>query len=211
MKRILLALLLIGMVSAQAQHREFARERFHTQHWVYDDRFHHNHYYPALGYSVAVLPPGNVAVNFRSGRFWFHSGVWYQQAGPTYVVVRPPVGIVVPVLPPAYSTVWVGGFPYYYANDVYYSAAPGGGYVVANPPTEEAVGPVPGPQGGLAPGAGNPAPEVGRNQASGSSISTRRPPPSRLCALMWPPCAMTARRAMARPSPNPFTVSPLMR
>jgi hypothetical protein len=71
--------------------------------------------------------------------------VWYQQAGPGYVVVRPPVGVVVPVLPPAYSTVWAGGFPYYYADDVYYSAAPGGGYVVANPPTEEAAGPAPGP------------------------------------------------------------------
>jgi hypothetical protein len=159
MKIILFVLLMVGMVSAQAQHREFARERFHTQHWVYDDRFHHNHYYPALGNSVAVLPPGNVGVNFRGGRFWFHSGVWYQQAGPSYVVVRPPVGIVVPVLPPAYTTVWVGGFPYYYANDVYYSAAPAGGYVVANPPTEEAAGPTPGLQAaapqGAAPQAAN--------------------------------------------------------
>jgi hypothetical protein len=31
MKRILLACLMIWMVSAYAQHREFARERFHTQ------------------------------------------------------------------------------------------------------------------------------------------------------------------------------------
>ncbi|HJY75391.1 MAG TPA: DUF6515 family protein [Burkholderiales bacterium] len=158
MKTIFLAVLMMGMMSAQAQHREFSRERFHTSHWVYDDRFHHNHYYPALGYSIAVLPPGNVAVNFRGGRFWFHSGVWYQQSGPGYVVVRPPVGIVVPVLPPGYTTVWVGGFPYYYANDVYYSNAPAGGYVVANPPTDEVVAPgpapVPGPQA-AAPQAAN--------------------------------------------------------
>jgi hypothetical protein len=58
------------------------------------------------------------------------------------VVVRPPVGIVVPVLPPAYTTVWVAGLPYYYANDAYYSAAPGG-YVVANPPTDEAAASAP--------------------------------------------------------------------
>jgi hypothetical protein len=29
--------------------------------------------------------------------------------------------------------VWIGGAPYYYANDVYYARAPGG-YVVADPP-----------------------------------------------------------------------------
>jgi len=143
--------------AAHAQHREFARERFHTPHWVFDDRFHHNHYYPALGYSIAALPPGNVAVNFRGGRFWFQSGVWYEQAGPGYVVVRPPVGIAVPVLPPAPTTVVVGGFPYYYANDVYYSAAPGGGYVVANPPTDEAAAPPPGPA---------PAPQAAAPQAA---------------------------------------------
>ena len=41
--------------------------------------------------------------------------------------------MVVPVLPPAYSTVMVGGMPYYYANDIYYSATPGG-YLVTEPP-----------------------------------------------------------------------------
>jgi len=156
-KKIAAALLMTASFAAHAQHREFARERFHTPHWVFDDRFHHNHYYPALGYSIAALPPGNVAVNFRGGRFWFQSGVWYEQAGPGYVVVRPPVGIAVPVLPPAPTTVVVGGFPYYYANDVYYSAAPGGGYVVANPPTDEAAAPPPGPA---------PAPQAAAPQAA---------------------------------------------
>lgn len=135
-------MLIIVSLAAHAQHHEFARERFHTPHWVFDDRFHHNHFYPALGYSVAVLPAGNLAVKFGGGRFWFHSGVWFQQGAAGYVVVRPPVGIVAPVLPPAYTTVWVAGVPYYYANDAYYSAAPGG-YVVANPPTEEAAAPAP--------------------------------------------------------------------
>jgi hypothetical protein len=49
------------------------------------------------------------------------------------VVARPPVGIIVPVLPPAYSAVWIGGVPYYYANDIYYAQAPGG-FAVAAPP-----------------------------------------------------------------------------
>jgi hypothetical protein len=136
------------LIAAHAQERhdrrEHARERFQTPHWVLDNRFHHNHYYPSAGYSLSVLPAGNVAVTFRSGRFFFHSGVWYQPAGPGYVVVRPPVGIVVPVLPPAYTTVWGGGVPYYYANDVYYVERPDG-YAVAAPPTEATAAPAQAP------------------------------------------------------------------
>src|SRR6266852_7511491 len=67
--------------------REHERERFATPHWVFDDRFHHNHYYPARGYVVDVLPPGSVAIGFRGAQFWFHSGVWYQHSGPRYIVV----------------------------------------------------------------------------------------------------------------------------
>jgi hypothetical protein len=149
-KTLLVFFLAITPLFAHAQRREHERERYHTPHWVFDDRFHHNHYYPTLGYSVSVLPAGNVALTFRGGgRYFFNSGVWYQPAGPGYVVVRPPVGIVVPVLPPAYSTVWVAGAPYYYANDIYYTQTPGG-YAVAQPPMDAPVAqaqpPAPQPQ-----------------------------------------------------------------
>jgi hypothetical protein len=40
------------------------------------------------------------------------------------VVVGPPVGVFVPVLPAYYTTVWFGGVPYYYANDTYYQWVP---------------------------------------------------------------------------------------
>jgi hypothetical protein len=96
-----------------------------------------------------VLPPGNLAVHFRGGDFWFHSGVWYQHAGPRFVVVRPPIGIVVPVLPPAYSVVYYSGVPYYYADDVYYEQQPTGYEVVAPPPEQAPATPI-------APGAGTP-------------------------------------------------------
>jgi hypothetical protein len=36
------------------------------------------------------------------------------------LVTRPPIGLVVIMLPPFYMTVWIGRVPYYYANDVYY-------------------------------------------------------------------------------------------
>ena len=56
------------------------------------------------------------------------------------MVVRPPLGVVVPVLPPAYATVWSAGVPYYYANDIYYVAAPEG-YALAQPPLDPSVAP----------------------------------------------------------------------
>jgi len=122
----------------QEHAREHERERFRTEHWVYDDRFHHNRYYPALGYAITALPPGNIAVRFRGGEFWFHSGVWYQHAGPRYVVIRPPIGVIAPALPPGYSVVYYGGVPYYYANDTYYVQEPTG-YEVVAPPEAPAV------------------------------------------------------------------------
>jgi|SRR5581483_9644082 len=140
MKKLIAALALVPLVALAQERRVVVHEGYRTPHWVYDARFHHNHYYPAPGYSISALPPGHVVVNFRTGRFFFHSGVWYQQLGANYVVVRPPPGIVVPALPPAYTTVWIAGSPYYYANDIYYVAAPGG-YAVAEPPAEAASAP----------------------------------------------------------------------
>ena len=144
---IALAFASLSPIPVQAQGRERERER--NPHWVLDQRYHHNHYYPAPGYSVTILPTGNIGVTFGGGRFFYHSGVWFRAAGPRYVVVRPPIGVVVPVLPPAYTTVWYGGVPYYYANDIYYVQGPGG-YAVAEPP--------PGAAPSVAPPAQPPAP-----------------------------------------------------
>jgi hypothetical protein len=112
---------------------------------VFDQRYHHDHYYPAPGFVAHGLPRGSVSIGFGSGSYFFNGGVWYQPYGPRYRVILPPVGIVVPLLPPSYVTLRIGGAPYYYANGVYYMAAPGG-YVVTAPPPEAAVAqPAPAP------------------------------------------------------------------
>ena len=71
--------------------------------------------------------------------------------------MRPPVGVVVPVLPAGYTTVYTAGVPYYYANDVYYVQQPGG-YAVAEPPmlaSENPPPPSPAPQPGSAAAPGS--------------------------------------------------------
>jgi hypothetical protein len=125
-----LALALLRMSIAYAQ----PHERYHTNHWVFDDRFHHDHYYPRVGYTVHALPPGYVVVKYQGGPFYYHAGVWYRASGPGFVVITPPIGIVVAALPPAYATIYAAGVPYYYANDVYYQQVPGGYAVVNQPP-----------------------------------------------------------------------------
>ena len=120
---------------------ELRRERYDTPHWRYDDRFHHDHYYPQIGYRVTVLPPARVAVRFRGDPFFFHAGVWYRPVGPSFVVVRPPVGIIVPALPVGYTVVAIGGARYYYANEVYYVQRTDG-YAVVDAPAGYAEAPI---------------------------------------------------------------------
>lgn len=125
-------------------------ERYENRNWVYDGRYHHDHYYPARGYAVSVLPPGYLSLNFRGGRFFFQAGVWFAPGPGGYVVVQPPLGMPAPMLPPGYATVWSHGVPYYYANDVYYVQGPGG-YVVSQPPADANLQAVPqsAPQGAM--------------------------------------------------------------
>ena len=50
-------------------------------------------------------------------------------------MTRPPPGLFLTVLPPFYTTVWLAGVPYYYADNVYYQWQPSAnGYAVVDPP-----------------------------------------------------------------------------
>lgn len=111
-------------------HREVRRDGY-----VLDGRYGHNHYYPPAGYAVRALPRGYVTVGYRTGPYFYSSGIWYRRGGAGFVVVRPAIGLYVPFLPAFYSTVWYSGIPYYYADDVYYRwRADRREYEVSNPP-----------------------------------------------------------------------------
>ena len=125
--KILGALTALSLVSGSGA--VFAAEQYH------DTRYHMDHYYPARGAAVGALPAGRVPVYDRAhNAYYFHGGVWYRPYGGRFVVVGPPIGVFVPYLPPYYTTLWIGGYPYYYANDTYYSWNPGQGqYEVVQP------------------------------------------------------------------------------
>lgn len=137
----------------------------------FDDRYHHNLWYPDVGWSVGVVPDGAISITFGGGHFLFNGGVWFRPEGPRWVVVTPPVGIVVPMLPPAYTTLWIGGLAYYYANGVYYLPDEATGYRVVEAPSNVAAArpvvspaPKPTPEPIVYPRNGQSAAQIERDQ-----------------------------------------------
>jgi hypothetical protein len=102
------------------------------------DTYHgHNHVYPDRGAIFRDLPPGAITVNYGGVSFRFADGIWFEPRGTAYIVVAPPIGLLVPSLPAFASTVQDHGEAYLYANDIYYRARPDlGGYLVVNDPVE---------------------------------------------------------------------------
>jgi len=69
-------------------------------------------------------------VNHRGRTYFYHSGLFFRKSGIKFVVVAPPIGAIVPVLPFGFVTFMFGpGIVYYYLDGVYYKPVPEG-YVV---------------------------------------------------------------------------------
>jgi hypothetical protein len=148
-----------GTASADPPHGPHGGFEHARPGWDHRDaRFGHDHYYPSRGYVVRDLPRDRVVVR---GGFYYGGGVWYARRGPSFVVVGPPVGVYVPVLPAFYTTVYFGGSPYYYANDTYYRWVPAENqYEVVAPPGDDNAAQFEGPPGSAPPpdAAGAPPP-----------------------------------------------------
>jgi hypothetical protein len=115
-------------------------DRFDKRDYIFDKRHSHNRRYPKPGIRVRELPRGTRYTPYRRHRYYYNGGVWYRPIRDGFTVVIPPPGLVVPVLPPFYTTIWVGGIPYYYADGVYYHwRSDYRGYVVTEPPPESEV------------------------------------------------------------------------
>lgn len=119
--------------------RDHPSQRINSKHSKFrlDSRYRLDRTYPRRGNYIDSLPFRRPPIHFRNNDYFFQRGVWYRPAGSRFVITVPPIGIVVPILPPFYATVWAHGIPYYYANDVYYTWRPNlNGYVVTEPPKE---------------------------------------------------------------------------
>jgi hypothetical protein len=135
--------------------RDYHRGRDHYRGKDYYRGHRRDYYRGYRGYRgrdviVKIVPRGAVVIPFGGHRYRYHRsrGYFYRPIRSDFVVVAPPVGIIVPVLPAYYSTVVVRGVSYYRCDDAYYVWSDRDrGYRVVNAPEEydepRASGPAP--------------------------------------------------------------------
>jgi len=129
--------------SVRAQDARALEPRVPAYATHHDARHGHNHSYPDRGAVFRELPSGSITVNYAGISYRFHEAVWFEPQGPAFLVVAPPIGLVVPTLPAFATTVASGSMTYLYANSVYYRPRTDlGGYEVVNDP-EDAAGAAP--------------------------------------------------------------------
>ncbi|MEJ2691080.1 MAG: hypothetical protein P8130_14290 [Deltaproteobacteria bacterium] len=122
------------------RHERGFQDHSRDKNWVMDRRYSHDRYYPRRGYRVRELPHGYREFHHHHERYFFYGGTWYRPYYDGFMVVTPPIGLTLSLLPPYYTTLWVNGEPYYYADGVYYRWLPQQrAYVVASPPPENEV------------------------------------------------------------------------
>ncbi|WP_331774773.1 DUF6515 family protein [Sulfurospirillum sp. 1612] len=72
---------------------------------------------------------------FKGIRYYRHNGVFYKPHQGAYIIVRPPIGAIVPVLPVGYALMHLYGQDYYVYDQTYYvwSDSPQGYRIVESP------------------------------------------------------------------------------
>src|SRR4051794_34625591 len=79
----------------------------HAEHARVSGQVNLGAHYPAHGYVTGSLPRGSLNIAFNGGPHFSPRGAWYRPWGGRFIVGFPPFGIVVPLLPAAYATVWL--------------------------------------------------------------------------------------------------------
>jgi len=89
----------------------------------------------ARGVRVHDLPPSHREIDFDRHRYFLDDvGVYYDlEPDGQYLVIQPPLGVIVPALPDGATAVVFGPTTFYYLDGVFY-VPQGGGFAVVNPP-----------------------------------------------------------------------------
>ena len=77
-----------------------------------DSRNGQGHHRPPRGGWLGSLPRDHRRYYYQGRPFYYYDGFWYERRPGGYFIVRPPIGIYLPVPPPYYTTMWIGGVPY---------------------------------------------------------------------------------------------------
>ncbi len=83
--------------------------------------------------TTMVLPRAHSRVKVAGLTYYYHKGIFYRPGPSGYVIVRAPLGAVVPDLPPACKTVRINGKTFYSHDNIFYQKKVRG-YQVVTPP-----------------------------------------------------------------------------
>lgn len=88
--------------------------------------------------AVITLPAKHRTVRYRGVSYYHVRGTYYRKGPSGYVVITPPVGLVITTLPIGYTTLTIGGGSYFYYQNIYYQTVPNG-YVIVEEPAQTVV------------------------------------------------------------------------
>lgn len=97
---------------------------------------------PRRGAVVTNYPGRAEVIRYRGTPYYYHGGVFYKAYQRKYVVVRPPIGLRIQVIPPGYRIINAGGNRYYYYYGTYYVSR-GRYYETVNAPIGSLVESIP--------------------------------------------------------------------
>ena len=95
--------------------------------------------FAAWGWSKS-RPSVHQDIVVRHQKYRYHEGRFYKPAffGLWFILIRPPIGVIVTTLPFGHKTVVCAGVTYYCHDNVYYRSHPSGYIVVSAPDTHAA-------------------------------------------------------------------------
>ncbi|WP_305042316.1 DUF6515 family protein [Geoalkalibacter sp.] len=132
-----LAVTLVGVGPAWADRggdRGRHESRYEERHrGKSDHRFDQRHKEKEKVRVVRELPRGHRKVVVNKTTYYVHDHRYYTRASGGYLLVRPPVGVVVANLPLGSVSISIGGLFHSRYDDVYYRSVPRGYQVVAAP------------------------------------------------------------------------------
>lgn len=99
-----------------------------------DHHFYRWHEHPQYGLHMHFLPDGYLTIHVGFHRYYYYDGLYYNYVGGEYILVAPPVGAYVSVIPPDFQPVLINGRTYYTDNGVYYILTKHHGYKVVVAP-----------------------------------------------------------------------------
>lgn len=76
------------------------------------------------GWSVAHVPLAAIVLSVAGLNYYYHEGLFYHPREGQYIIVEPPIGGVVPMLPRGYSVVRSYNRDYYFYENTYYERIP---------------------------------------------------------------------------------------